>query len=302
MKQDIALKAWELVTDFPSLKKLNFLPSFFGICWLLLVVFYQITYTFVEVFNKKDDILHFLYSLPETEYFIPVIIAIAFIFIAYSILNPLAKGWMIHMMHTYRKNEWKKFHRSWQGFFDGLSHFLPIFEIQNITAIFAPITIITATIFLMRLFWKGYWEYIWIIMGVYLLFAFIFNICFSYAPFYAIFENKKGLESLSASTKLAINNISITAQLYFTNILLSVRTLIVWAIFLLLPFIASSLIAFITILELKMIFIVIFSGISLLLLIFIAQLNSALEIFVLAVWHEAYLACKKEDEIHAIGH
>lgn len=92
MKQDIALKAWELVTDFPSLKKLNFLPSFFGICWLLLVVFYQITYTFVEVFNKKDDILHFLYSLPETEYFIPVIIAIAFIFIAYSILNPLAKG------------------------------------------------------------------------------------------------------------------------------------------------------------------------------------------------------------------
>ena len=44
-------------------------------------------------------------------------------------------------------------------------------------------------------------------MGVYLLFAFFINICFAYSKFFIIFEHKKAIESLSASTGLALRNI-----------------------------------------------------------------------------------------------
>lgn len=191
MKKQIALRAWELVTEFHSLKKLNFFPSMFGMIWLLLILFYQIAFTVVGVSGKTDDVLNFLYTMPSQPYFLPVLAAIIVVFLLYAVLSPIARGGMIHMMHTYRQNQGKKFHRSWQGFFDGLSHFLPIFEVQNITAIFAPITIITFTIFLLRLFGSDFITIIGVAMGLYLLFAFLINMCFSYAPFFIIFENKK---------------------------------------------------------------------------------------------------------------
>ncbi len=54
MKEAIVLHAWEMITKFPSLKKLNFIPSFIGMLWLFLILLYQITFTYVSVFNKKD--------------------------------------------------------------------------------------------------------------------------------------------------------------------------------------------------------------------------------------------------------
>jgi hypothetical protein len=78
-------------------------------------------------------------------------------------------------------------------------------------------------------------------------------------------------------------------------ILLYLRTIIVALIFLVLPFIASSVVTFFTLLSVKFIFLGIFGCISLVLFICIAHLNSTLEIFVEATWYEAYRLCKKED-------
>lgn len=297
MNKQIAINAWELVSEFHSLKKLNFLSSFFGMSWLLLVLFYQITFTVVGIFGGKDAILNYLYHLPSESYFLPLSISVVFIFLFYVLLAPVARGGMIHMMHIYRKNNGKKFHRSWQGFFDGLSHFLPMFEIQNMIAIFAPITIITTTIFLMRLFGSEIWWIIWGIMGIYFLFSLVLNLCFVYAPFFVVIEKKRGMQALSASTAMAMNHINITSKIFFTNILLYLRTLFVGTIFLFLPFIATSIIAYFNIIELKIIFLLIFSLISVLLFIFIVHLNSSLEIFILAIWYEAYRECAQEQKL-----
>ena len=134
--------------------------------WLLMILVYQVTFALATSFNKTDDVWNFLKHLPNESYFISLVIGVVLIFVFYSLLNPIAKGGMIHMMHTYRQNDGEKFHRSWQGFFDGLSHFLPIFEVQNITAIFAPLTIITFTIFLFRITDSGLHAMIGIAMGV----------------------------------------------------------------------------------------------------------------------------------------
>ena len=68
------------------------------------------------------------------------------------------------MMHTYRQSSGTKFHRSWQGFFDGLRYFLPTFELQGMLAVFSPLTIMTATIFLIRITEKDIHSLIWVIM------------------------------------------------------------------------------------------------------------------------------------------
>jgi uncharacterized protein YacL len=111
-----------------------------------------------------------------------------------------------------------------------------------------------------------------------------------------IFENKRAIESLSASTSLALRNIAITGRLYFTMILLYLRTIVIAVIFLVIPFLISSVLAFLPIIGLKLFFLVIFVVIAVILFIFIVHLNSTLEIFVEATWYEAYMLCKSEEK------
>ncbi len=297
MKERVVLPAWELVTEFHSLKKLNFIPSLFGMLWLFLLLIYQITYTYVIVFHKKDELFSTLAEFADKTYFGKILMVLLIIFLLYEILEPIALGGMIQMMDSYRKTGGKNPHRTMQWVFDGLRHFLPIFEVQNITAVFRPLSVITFYIFLLRIIGTDYFTPITTIMGIYLFFAFFVSMCFAYSKFFIIFEWKHAIESLSASTGLAVRHISITGKLYFTMILLYLRTIVVALIFLVLPFVVSSVIAFFTILAIKMVLLSIFGIISLILFIFIVHLNSTLEIFIEATWYEAYQLCKKEDAV-----
>jgi hypothetical protein len=94
-----------------------------------------------------------------------------------------------------------------------------------------------------------------------------------------------------------MRNIGITGKLYFTMILLYFRTIIVAVIFLVIPFLISSFLAFLpTIVGLKLFFLIVFLLISIVLFIFIVHLNSTLEIFIEATWYEAYMLCKEEEK------
>jgi hypothetical protein len=101
---------------------------------------------------------------------------------------------------------------------------------------------------------------------------------------------------------MAVRHIGITMQLYYTMILLYLRTIIVGIIFLLLPFIASAIVTFFTIVSVQIVFLVIFGILSFTLFIFIVHLNSTLEIFVEATWYEAYQLCRKEDKEYSSDH
>ncbi len=302
MKESIVLSAWEMVTQFHSLKKLNFFPSLMGMLWLFVILFYQLTFTYIYLFDKKDEAIETLTKFLHTDYFFESISFLAIIFILYMLLEPIATGGIIEMMHSYKQHKWEKNRHSWQWFFDWLRHFLPIFEVQNLTAIFRPLSIITFYILLLRVFGRTFIVSISTIMGIYLLIAFCINTCFSYAKFFIIFENKRAIESLSASTGLAMRNINITGKLYFTMIILYLRTIIVAIIFLVIPFMISSFLAFVPIPGLKLFFLVVFIIVSIILFIFIVHLNSTLEIFIEATWYEAYILCKKEETENSSNH
>jgi hypothetical protein len=302
MKEQIALQAWEMVTRFSSLKKLNFIPSLVGILWLFLVLIYQLTFTYVIIFKQKDRFIELLSDFIHKDYFAEVLIGLGILFLLYLFLAPLAEWALVEMIHSYRRSEGQKLHRTFQGIFDGLRHFLPLFEAHNVISVFRPLAVITFYILLLRLFGKAYFVPITYIMSVYLIFSFFLNMCFAYTKYFIIFEDKWVIQSLSLSTGMAIRHIGITIQLYYTMILLYLRTILVAIIFLVLPFLVSSIVTFFTILWVQMILLVIFGIVSLVLFIFIVHLNSTLEIFVEATWYEAYQLCKKEDKEYDKSH
>lgn len=258
MKESIVLSAWELITRFHSLKKLNFIPSFVGMLWLFLILLYQVTFTYVIVFQKKDEFLESLANFAHEDYFIEVLIVLGCIFLLYMFLAPLAEGGIIEMIHSYRKSNGTKYHHTFQGIFDGFRHFLPLFEAHNVVSIFRPLAVITFYIFLLRIFGKDYFAPISWIMLVYLIFSFFLNMCFSYTKMFIIFEGKGTIAALSASTGMAVRHIGITMQLYYTMILLYLRTILVALFFLVLPFIISAVITFFTIMSVKLFFLGLF--------------------------------------------
>lgn len=105
MKESIVLNAWELITRYHSLKKLNFFPSFVGMLWLFCILIYQITYTYVIVFQKKDQLFGALSNFVHTEYFTEVIVSLVSIFVLYTLLEPIANGGIIQMIDSYRKSK-----------------------------------------------------------------------------------------------------------------------------------------------------------------------------------------------------
>jgi hypothetical protein len=104
MKEKIALSAWEIITNFSSLKKVNFFPSFISVSWLFLVLIYQITFTYIIVFKKKDRFLEIASDFLHKTYFTEVLVGFTLILLFYIIIAPLAEGAIIEMIHSYRRS------------------------------------------------------------------------------------------------------------------------------------------------------------------------------------------------------
>ncbi len=215
--------------------------------WLFLILLYQLTFTYIIVFHQKDKFIQLISDFVHKDYFSEVLIGLAAIFLLYMILAPIAEGGIIEMIHSYRKTNGEKVRRTFQGIFDGLRHFLPLFEAHNVVSIFRPLSIITFYIFLLRIFGTVYLVPISYLMGGYLIFAFFLNMCFAYTKFFIIFEHKSVVPALAASTSMAVRHIGITMQLYYTMVLLYLRTIIVALFFLVIPFFLSGIVAFFTI-------------------------------------------------------
>ena len=181
-------------------------------------------------------------------------------------------------------------------------NFLPIFEISNSLAIFKLLSIITFYLFLLRIFGKEYFMIITICMTAYLGFSFLVNILFSYTRFFIVFEHKKAFEALSLSVRMALHNLDITFHLYFTLLLVYIRTFITAIIFIIFPFVISGLFTYITISWLQILSIGVLSFLFLVLLVFVSHLNSVLEIFVETIWYNAYRENKKHAHSEEVVH
>ena len=101
------------------------------------------------------------------------------------------------------------------------------------------------------------------------------------------------MEAVSLSMSMTLKNMEVTSKLYYTLFLVYIRTIITIVVFMIFPLIFSIIFAFVTS---ETLFILSMSVIGLALfafMVFVSHLNSVLEIFVDALWYNAYLENKK---------
>lgn len=195
MKEDIVIPAWEIASKNSEIKFFNFLPSFIATLYLAIIILYQVAWTYINIFNLKDTFFQYIINFIHSELFW-IIVAIGIgMFILYILAIPIAQGGLIAMIDKISQsheieavNSGEKKRYMGYAITKGIRHFLPIFEANNITALFKLISIITFSIFLIRLFGSKYIPQILSGMTVYFLLAILLNAFLSYTRFFIVLE------------------------------------------------------------------------------------------------------------------
>ena len=293
MKSNIVIPSWELVNNANVIKKFNFLPSLLSTIYLSAIVFYQVAFSYVYIFQKKDEVFSLIIDFVHQSYFIEVIIWVVIWLLLYLLIQPIAEAGILYIIDAFSKKEENKQKMSY-WISQGLLNFLPLFEYHNFMWLFRFLSIVTFYFLLLRVFGQAYAWPISILMFVYLLFAVWINLLFAYTKFFILFEKKHVFEAISESTKMTLNSMDVTWKLYYTLFLVYARVIITIIVFTVFPLIISALFAYIT----TKIFFIVWAAIIWIIfiafLLFISHLNSVLEIFVEALWYNAYMENKKD--------
>jgi len=293
MRHNIVIPSFELVHNATMIKKFNFFPSFLSTLYLSIIVLYQTAFSYIYIFQKKDEFFSWVIGLIHNSYFIEVVIWIAIWFILYIFIQPIAEWGIVLLIDAYNKKDASKYKIStWVT--QWLLNFLPLFEYHNFMWMFRLLSIITFYFLLLRVFWENYAITISIITFFYLLFSILINLLFAYTRFFIVFEKKPVFEAISLSTHMSLNSIEVTGKLYYTLFLVYIRIFLTLIIFIIFPFIFSTLVALVTTQIFYIVWVIILSIVFIFFLLFISHLNSVVEIFVEALWYNAYIENKKD--------
>ncbi|MBP8016495.1 hypothetical protein KAZ01_00660 [Candidatus Gracilibacteria bacterium] len=293
MQGNIVIPSWELVNKADLIKKFNFFPSILSTIFLSLIVLYQTAYSYIIIFQKKDQFFSLVIDIVHKSYFIEILICFIIGFLVYILIIPIAKSGVYYLIDAFYKQDIGKYKLSY-GISQGLLSFLPLFEFNNFMGLFKLLSVITSYLFCLRIFGNEYIGLISAILGIYFIFALIINILFIYATFFIIFEKKGLFESLSLSAMMTISNLGVTFKLYYTLFLVYARIIIIVIVFSIFSLIFSAIFAYITSKFFFIIGIYFMMAIFILFVLFIAHLNSVLEIFVDSLWYKTYIENMKD--------
>jgi hypothetical protein len=295
MKEEIVLPAWQIASENSEIKVFNFFPSLLSTLYLACILLYQVAWSYIYVFNLNDQFFSLVVDFVHADYFVECIVTLVVFFLFFIIVTPIAEGGLISIIDRIdkRDSEQANINTVWFGISRWIKNFLPIFEANNITALFKLISIITFTLFLIRLFGTQYLGYILGIMGVYFAIAITINMFLAYTRFFVVLEHMKAFDAIVASASMALEHFSITFKLYLTLMLVYVRTILTVVAFLLFPIALSAILTYATVAMVKIFFIGLLGVLGLGFIVFISHLNSVLEIFVETLWYRAYIENKK---------
>jgi len=288
LKNDIIKKSRELIVSDFKIKKTYFIPGFLSIIILTWLLVYQAVYTYIEIFDKKDETFELLLNIFHN-YFIEIIIIWIIITLVYVIILPIYEWWLIYYLD--KESKWEKPSTLWM-LTNSLYRFLPYFEYLNLFSIFKFISLINIYLFLLRFVWMDYIMIINYLFSFFLILSVIINILFVYSKFEIILNNKSAFEWMSESLKLSILNLWITIKFYFFMYILNIRVIINFLVFLLFPIIILTTISYITSKIFLLITIIILSLVFLFLILILWYLNWVLEIFKNAIWYNTYIYSK----------
>lgn len=287
MRESIVLPAWKLASESATIKKLNFLPSFLATAYLSCIILYQVAWSYVNVFQLKDRFFSLVIDFAHASYFVETLVTVGILFLIYLLVNPIAEGGLIYLIsHKDSGDPWDK--PLTRALSIGLKNFLPIFEAHNLLAPFKLLAIVTEYLFLLRIFGKDYAMAISGIMLGYLGLSFIVNVMFAYTRFFIVFEQDRAFEAMGKSVRMTLENLDVTFRLYFTLVVVYVRTLLTVIAFIVFPFILSAILTYVTMAFLQTVAVIVIGIAIVCFLGFVSHLNSVLEIFVEALWFRAW--------------
>lgn len=289
LKQKIIIPAWDIIKNDVKIKKFYLIPWLLSTIFLTVLLVYQTIYTYVILFNKKDQALVIILDFFHSKYLFEIVVTWLIFIIVYIILTPIFEWWLIKYIHS--KNNNQEMSTS-EVFWEWLYNFLPIFEYNNIFSEFKVISILNWYLFTIRFIWIDYIKsinYIFIII----LFLWIFlNILFSYSKYSIIIDNKTVFQSIWVSSKITILNLKRTIKLYFFILFLNLRVIINFIIFLSFPIIMVLALWFITSKIFLMVAITILSLLFISFILILSYLTAVLEVFKTSIWYYAYIEWK----------
>ncbi len=295
IKEHIITPAWNLVKEDVKIKKMYFLPGLLWVIFLTVILVYQTIYTYVVIFNKKEQVLELILKFFHSDYFLEVSIWLASIFFINFFILPIFEWALISYINKKSANGNAS---SSDALWVGIFNFFPLLEYSSIFSEFKLITIINVYLFLLRFIGLDYIGYLnYSLIGA-IIFSFIINVLFAYTKYSIVIEGKSVLGAIGVSSKMAILNPKITVKLYFLMFVLNLRVFVNFIIFLLFPVIIFSAILYITSQIFLLIALVILWILFFWFIIFLAYMSTVLEIFKATIWYFAYEESKKKLSDH----
>lgn len=260
--------------------------------FLMIILVYQVIYTYVELFNQKDKALSIILNIFHSWYITEILIIWGIFLIFYIIIIPIFEWSLI--WYISKKDSIETQISLSDSISNGVYRFLPLFEYGNIFSQFKFLSIINIYLFCLRFLGVEYIMFLNYIFAFLLIISTIINILFVYCRFEIVLNNKKALESLSGSAKIAILNITTTARIYFFLFLVNIRVILNFLVFLFFPIVIASAITYITTKIYLLIAVFILSIIFIFLIIVLWYLWGVFEIFKISVRYNAYIEWKKK--------
>jgi hypothetical protein len=296
-RNEVAYPAWEFsATNVGNTaKKFNYFPSLIAAVYLTAVLFYQLFSTYSVVFGKGNQIIGIILQFFHT---ITVWEILSWVVIFYCLMlffGPIAHAGVISLIDS---EEHHQHQSATKALGIGLSHFFDLFELHNLVGIFNLLSVITFYAFLLRLFDFTYIGPISWFIFIYFILANIANMLFSYAPYHIVFGKKTSFQALTASAIQAITHLDVTLKVYLNYLIISARTILIGIMILLLPFLTSWLIGWFGFNPSISTIFIIMAILTAPFILFLAQMNSVLEIFLIGLWYRAY---HLTNDAHASG-
>lgn len=294
IKENIILPAWNLVKDDAKIKKIYFFPWLLSILFLTVLLVYQSVYTYVKVFNKQgDEALILMLDFFHSDYFVQVVIVAVIFLLLNLFVVPIFEGSLISYIDE--KNKTQERVSFSNVFWVGIYRFFPLFEYNN-SSQFKTITVLNEYLFTLRFIGLDYIQYVSYIFFIFLLFSMITHVLFAYTKYEIVLKTGKVWKSISRSAKIAIFNPKMTIQLYFMMVILNIRVLFNFIIFLIFPIIIFSAIVYISSQFFLVVTLIFLISLFLIFIVFLWYFASVLEVFKTAIWYYAYLEWEKKLE------
>ena len=290
IKKNIVEPSWKIVSEETKLKKFYFLPWMVSVTFLTLLLVYQFTYTYVELFWNKEKIFTMLLDFFHSDYIIVTLLIWISLLLFYMVINPIFEIALINKIDcSSNKKSLSLSEAFWKSFYS----FLPVFEYSNTFNSLKVMNVFNSYLFSIRFTGLERIE----IVNYFFLFFFIISLVVtflgSFTKYIIILEKLTLFNAFWKSAKLVLLNLWTTFKLYFLMFILNIRVILNFLIFMWIPiwaiaaltYIASTLVAYITIFFILWIWIILF--------LLISYISTILDIFKLSIWYYSYKEADK---------